>query len=46
MVRKSGDGCMDPNLARIPADRDADEAFGWLLIETPDGPDFTPAPPP
>lgn len=22
------------------------EAFGWLLIETPDGPDFTPAPPP
>jgi hypothetical protein len=21
-------------------------AFGWLLVETPDGPDFTPAPPP
>jgi hypothetical protein len=22
------------------------EAFGWLLIQTPDGPDFTSAPPP
>ena len=22
------------------------EAFGWLLVETPDGPDFAPAPPP
>jgi hypothetical protein len=22
------------------------DAFGWLLIQTPDGPDFTPAPPP
>ena len=22
------------------------KAFGWLLVETPDGPDFTPAPPP
>jgi hypothetical protein len=22
------------------------EAFGWLLVETADGPDFTPAPPP
>jgi hypothetical protein len=22
------------------------QAFGWLLVETPDGPDFTPAPPP
>jgi hypothetical protein len=22
------------------------ESFGWLLVETPDGPDFTPAPPP
>jgi hypothetical protein len=22
------------------------EAFGWLLVETPDGPDFVPAPPP
>jgi hypothetical protein len=22
------------------------KAFGWLLVETPDGPDFAPAPPP
>jgi hypothetical protein len=22
------------------------KAFGWLLVETPDGPDFKPAPPP
>lgn len=22
------------------------KAFGWLLVQTPDGPDFTPAPPP
>lgn len=22
------------------------KAFGWLLVETPEGPDFTPAPPP
>jgi hypothetical protein len=22
------------------------EAFGWLMVQTPDGPDFTPTPPP